>query len=390
MSSIEDPKGGQPPAGETVSQQPEQPVFEHNSAYAEDSYTYQSSPGPVQPSPVQAEPVAPVPAAAAEPSASVPAVRPKPAPPARRPPPPPPPPPDEPDEEEEGMLRMSFMEHLEELRTRILHMLGGVVVIFFLSLVFCNQLWDLISAPAVDALKQLKINPPNLVQISPMDTFNIIWMKLPLLCAIFLGSPWILYQVWKFISPGLYKKERRWAVPFIVSTAGLFCLGGAFAYFVAFRYGLVFLLGLGMSGHIQPMISVVEYFDLFVDVMLGIGLVFEMPIIIFFLTLLRLASPRFLLAHSRYAILGIVIIAAIVTPTPDVFNLMLFATPMCLLFYVGIFASYLLVLKREGKTFPWRKVLTWAGAVVVILGILAIAFTMSGLHFIHQWPYFRR
>ncbi len=288
------------------------------------------------------------------------------------------------------MLRMSFMEHLEELRKRILHMLGGVVIIFFLSLVFCNQLWDIIAAPAVDALKQLGIKPPNLVQISPMDTFNIIWMKLPLLCAIFLGSPWILYQVWLFISPGLYKKERRWAVPFIVSTAGLFCLGGAFAYFVAFRYGLVFLLGLGMAGHIQPMISVVEYFDLFVNIMLGIGLVFEMPIIIFFLTLLRLASPRFLLAHSRYAILGIVIIAAIVTPTPDVFNLMLFATPMCMLFYVGIFASYLLVLKREGKAFPWRKVLTWAAVICVILGIAIFAFEISGLHFLHEWPYFKR
>ena len=288
------------------------------------------------------------------------------------------------------MLRMSFMEHLEELRKRILHMLAGVVIIFFVSLVFCNQLWELIAAPAVDALKQLGVKPPNLVQINPMDTFNIIWMKLPLLVSIFLGSPWILYQVWKFISPGLYKKERRWAVPFVLSTAGLFCMGGAFAYFVAFRYGLVFLLGLGMSGNITPMISVVEYFDLFVNVMLGIGLVFEMPIIIFFLTLLRLASPRFLLAHSRYAILGIVILAAIVTPTPDIFNLMLFATPMCLLFYVGIFASYLLVLKREGKVFPWRKVLKWTLIAAAAVGAVALAFQWSGLHFIRVWPYFKR
>jgi sec-independent protein translocase protein TatC len=389
MSSIDDPKGGQPPAGDAASRQPEQPVFEHDSAYADDSYTYQGSPGPVEPAPVTPTVITP-----ASPSENLPAVQPKPALPAPSgggPRKPPPPPPEEPeDEEEEGMLRMSFMEHLEELRKRILHMLGGVVVIFFLSLVFCNQLWDVISAPAVDALKQLKINPPNLVQISPMDTFNIIWMKLPLLCSIFIGSPWILYQVWKFISPGLYKKERRWAVPFIVSTAGLFCLGGAFAYFVAFRYGLVFLLGLGMAGHIMPMISVVEYFDLFVNIMLGIGLVFEMPIIIFFLTLLRLASPRFLLAHSRYAILGIVIIAAIVTPTPDVFNLMLFATPMCLLFYVGIFASYLLVLKREGKSFPWRMVLTRGGIVAAVIGAIILIIHFAGLHFIREWPYFTR
>jgi len=288
------------------------------------------------------------------------------------------------------MLRMSFMEHLEELRTRILHMLGGVVIIFFASLIFSGWLWDLIAAPAVDALKKLGVNPPNLVAISPMDTFNIIYMKLPLLCAIFLGSPWIVYQVWRFIAPGLYKSERRWAVPFVLCTAGLFITGGAFAYFVAFRFGLVFLLGLGMSGHIQPMISVVEYFDLFVDVMLGIGIVFEMPIIIFFLTLLRIASPRFLIAHSRYAILGIVILAAIVTPTPDIFNLMLFATPMCLLFYVGIFASYLLVLKREGKSFPWRKVLTWTALVLALFGGLAFAFVHFGLHFIREWPFVKR
>src|ERR1019366_3347359 len=128
MSSTEDPKGGQPPAGDAASTQPEQPVFDHDSAYADDSYTYQGAPGPIrslEPSPVAPSPAQPDPA---PPPSNVPAVVPKPAPPA---PPrqPPPPPPDEPgDEEEEGMLRMSFMEHLEELRKRILHMLAGVVI----------------------------------------------------------------------------------------------------------------------------------------------------------------------------------------------------------------------------------------------------------------------
>ena len=390
MSSTEDPKGGQPPAGEAASSQPEQPVFDHDSAYADDSYTYQGSPGPVEPSPPAAATiVAPPPPEPAPKAESLPAVRPAAAPPAP-PKPPSTPPPDEGDEEEDGMLRMSFMEHLEELRTRILHALAGVAIIFFASFIFCNPLWNLIAAPAVDALKTLGVNPPNLVVISPMDTFNIVWMKLPLLCAIFLGSPWILFQVWKFISPGLYKKERRWAVPFILCTAGLFMAGGAFAYFIAFRYGLVFLLGLGMQGHIQPMISVVEYFDLFVNVMLGIGLVFEMPVIIFFLTLLRLASPRFLMRHSRYAILGIVVIAAIVTPTPDVFNLVLFATPMLLLYFVGVFASYLLVLKREEKALPWRKILTWTGIVVAVIGLTTLGFLKFGFHFARDWPFLRR
>ncbi len=287
------------------------------------------------------------------------------------------------------MLRMSFMEHLEELRTRLLRALMGVVVAFLLSITFCKYLWDVVKAPAVTALQHLGIHPPNLVAISPMDQFNIIYLKLPLLVSVFIGSPWILYQVWAFISPGLYKREKRWAVPFILCTAGLFITGGLFAYFVAFRYGLEFLLGIGRDVNISPMVSMVEYFDLFVNVTLGVGLVFEMPVIIFFLTLLRLASPRFLLRHSRYAILGITILAAVVTPTPDVFNMMIFATPMVLLFFVGVFASHLLVLKREGKKFPWTTVLLVILAVLLLTGgAVALLLLRYHYHLIPKWPYF--
>src|SRR4029079_8549551 len=147
---------------------------------------------------------------------------------------------------------------------------------------------------------------------------------------------------------------RRWAAPFVVCSAGLFILGGLFGYFVAFRFGLTFLLGLGRDNYITPMVTLTHYFDLFVNVLLGIALIFEMPVLIFFLTLLHLASPRFLIRNSRYAILAIVVLAAIVTPTPDIFNMMMFAVPMCGLFYVGILASYLLVLHREKRKFPWR------------------------------------
>src|ERR1035441_5512669 len=130
--------------------------------------------------------------------------------------PPPPPPPTDDDPEEQGMLRMSFMEHLEELRSRILKMLYGLGLAFVLSLVFAGQLWDIISEPAVSALKHLKVVPPRLVQITPMESFSIIWVQLPLLCSVFIASPWIVYQVWAFISPGLYKRERRWAAPFVL------------------------------------------------------------------------------------------------------------------------------------------------------------------------------
>lgn len=332
------------------------------------------------------------------------------------------------DDEEDGMLRMSFLDHLGELRSRIIRALVGFGVVFLGCLVFSNQLWLIVQAPAVEAFHRLTIqaqesddakvkevckapatqatSPPcaqatkaaaepkisgSLVGIDPMEQFSILWMWTPLVASLFVGSPWILYQIWAFIAPGLYKSERKWAVPFVLTTAGLFITGGLFAYFIAFRYGLTFLLGLGGFAGIRPMISIDKYFELFVDVMLGVSAIFEMPIIIFFLILLRLATPKFLMEHSRYAILAIVILAAIITPTPDVFNLMLFAVPMCLLFFVGVFAGYLLVLHREKKKFPWGKV---APYVLIILAIAAAIVWVLVAHYhwhlLKHWPFLKR
>ena len=292
------------------------------------------------------------------------------------------------DDDNDGMLRMSFLEHLEEMRHRIIRMLQGLGLAFLACMLGANYLWDVVRAPAVDALTKLGINPPDLVITEPMENFSILWVKLPLLAALFVASPWVIYQVWAFISPGLYDKEKRMAVPFVLVTAGLFITGGAFAYFVAFRFGLTFLLGLGLSGGIRPMVTITSYFDLFVNVILGVSIVFELPVVIFFLTLLRIASPRFLMQHARYAILGIVILAAIITPTPDFFNLMLFAVPMCLLFFVGVFASHLLVLKREGKHFPWWKVLGGVFLGLAVLGgVFYFVLLKIGYHAVAHWPY---
>ncbi len=329
------------------------------------------------------------------------------------------------DDEEDGMLRMSFLDHLGELRSRIIRALVGFGLVFLVCLVFSNQLWLIVQAPAVEAFRRLALSaqqsdaekvkevcqPPateatfapcaeamkaaktpkesgSLVGIDPMEQFSILWMWTPLVASIFLGSPWILYQIWAFIAPGLYKSERRWAVPFVLTTAGLFITGGLFAYFIAFRYGLTFLLGLGGFAGIKPMISIDKYFELFVDVMLGVSAIFEMPVIIFFMVLLRIATPKFLMEHSRYAILAIVIIAAIITPTPDVFNLMLFAVPMCMLFFVGVFAGYLLVLHREKRRFPWAKVLPWLLVILVIAAIVVwVMVTRYHFHLVKHWPF---
>jgi sec-independent protein translocase protein TatC len=296
---------------------------------------------------------------------------------------------DHPDEEN-GMLRMSFMEHLEELRMRIILSLAGLGVAFVLCIVFANQLWLIISEPAMRALRNVGADP-NLAQITPMDAFITIWVKVPMLTALFVASPWILFQVWGFIAPGLYRRERRWAGPFVICTAGLFILGGLFAYFVAFRLGLEFLLSIGRNINVKPVVSLTEYFDLFVNVTLGIGLVFELPVLLFFLTLLRIVNPKFLLRNTRYAVLVIVIIAALVTPTPDVFNLMIFTVPMIALYFVGIFASYLLVLRRERRRFPWGKVIAvLAGLLLLAAGGVWIAIASFGFHLAPYWPFLIR
>lgn len=289
------------------------------------------------------------------------------------------------------MLRMSFLEHLEELRSRLIKVLAGLGVAFLVALIFAQDLWMLVSAPAADALASLGFEPV-LAQLTPMDGFTTIWVKLPLLAAIFLASPWVLYQIWSFIAPGLYKRERKWAAPFVIVSAGLFVCGGLFAYFVAFRFGLTFLLGIGKDINVKPVVSIVEYFDLFVNVTLGIGLVFELPILIFFLTLLRIVTPGFLIRNSRYAILIIVVLAAIVTPTPDVINLTIFATPMVLLYFVGVFAGWLLVLSREGQAAAvtrsiWISLALLAAFAVIVVSLAIFKF---GYHFSSQWPFLAR
>ena len=309
--------------------------------------------------------------------------------------PPPPPPPSsagggDDGDEDEGMARMSFLEHLEELRTRLIRSLQGLVVVYAGCLVFAQELFVFIRDPFDQAVAELpEGSVAHMVQLTATETFQLLYLKVPLLAAVFIASPWLMYQAWAFIAPGLYKRERRWALPFIFSTAGLFILGGIFGYFVALRFALAFLVGIGQDLGIQAMIGVNSYFDTFVGIMLGLGIVFQMPILIFFLTLLRISSPGFLLSNVRYAILIIFILAAVITPTPDVVNMLIFAVPMILLFYVGIGASYLLVLKRENRSLPWGRIIF--AVLAVLAGIAGIFYYMHfelGYQFVREAPFF--
>jgi sec-independent protein translocase protein TatC len=290
--------------------------------------------------------------------------------------------------EDAEMLRMSLLEHLQELRARILKGLAGFGVIFTLCMLFSNELFQVVLSPGQAALRQTRIPGAEFIAIDVMEQFSIIWVWTPLVASLFLSAPWVLWQVWAFIAPGLYQRERRWAMPFVASTAGLFITGGIFAYFVLFPYAMAFLFGLGGPGGVTPKISIDNYFAKFVDVLLGAGIAFEIPVLIFLLVAMRIASPAFLLHHSRYAIVAIVIIASVVTPTQDVVNLMMVTVPMCLLFFLGVFASYLLVLKREKRRFPWKAFLTWLAAVGFVAALCTyIAAVQFHKHPIGHWPF---
>jgi sec-independent protein translocase protein TatC len=290
--------------------------------------------------------------------------------------------------DEEDMLRMSFLEHLEELRGRIIKSLYGFGAIFALCVIFSNSLFRIIERPGLIALKHTGNPNAHFVAIDVMEQFSIVYVWTPVVAALFFGCPWILWQLWAFISPGLYEREKKWAVPFLLSTAGLFIAGGLFGYFIAWPDTLSFLLGAGGNLDVTPALSIDSYFDKFVDVMLGIGVAFELPVLIFLLSLLRVVSPAFLLNHSRYAIIAIIIIAAAVTPSQDAFTLTLFAVPMCLLFFLGIFASYLLVLRREHRRFPWRPFFIWVGLVAVVVGLFVLVAVIEyNFHLTWRWPF---
>ena len=241
-----------------------------------------------------------------------------------------------PETDQEQMPSMSFLEHLEELRTRIFHALVAVVAGMGVCFLRREWLFGLMQKPIIDTLHRYNL-PDHLVYLTPVDPFNL-YLKISALGGLFLTSPYVLYQVWLFISPGLYRREKKYAVPFMVSTIFLFSAGGYFAYRIVYPAALDFLIRFGRQ--FTPMITIHEYTDLFLTVILGLGLVFEMPILIFFLALMGVVSAGWMWRNIRYGILVIFIIAGALAPTPDISSMCVFAAPMVALYFVSIGVAY--------------------------------------------------
>jgi sec-independent protein translocase protein TatC len=222
---------------------------------------------------------------------------------------------------------MPLMEHLDELRHRIVLSAIFLFLGFIVAYVFHEQLYGLVQAP-LDNL-HIKLNYTH-----PMDPLNL-YLQVSLIGGAIIASPFILYQVWMFIAPGLYQRERRFVVPFMGATVGLFLLGAFFGYHWVLP-GALNILIVQFGSKFQPMVTIEQYTGFFLSIILGLGISFEMPILIFFLAIFGIVSPRFLWKNMRYAVLAIFLVAAIITPSPDPWTMCIYAIPMMILYLVGI------------------------------------------------------
>jgi sec-independent protein translocase protein TatC len=223
---------------------------------------------------------------------------------------------------------MSLMEHLTELRKRLIHSVYYLIIGFAIAYAFHVKLFDFIMAPYT------ALHLGGLSILHPTDGLNI-YLKTSFVLGAIFASPFILYQLWLFIAPGMYANEKRYVVPFMFATVSLFLMGAWFGYHWVLPGAMkVLILDFGKNFH--SIITTEDYTSFFLAVILGLGVTFELPIIIFFLSLFGIVDAKFLLKHIKYAILAIFIIAAIICPTPDPFGMVLFATPMLALYMIGV------------------------------------------------------
>ena len=315
-------------------------------------------------------------------------------------------------------LQMSFLDHLDELRQRLIHSVIAIAVAFALCFTFSDRIFNFLAVPVkremckaqkatqasygkpeLDSLKegaivQYTVAQQTAVEKVPIplgttvrckvvttggqkalvlaDTWSVgqntiaaetplnsifndkalvgcgelillgvasaftLYMRVALYVGIGLAIPYLLYQVWAFISPGLYKHEKKYAVPVLTMTGFFFIAGASFAYYIAFPAACNYLLGLQSSGGFQTLPDAEQYFDLIILIMIGLGIVFQIPTVAFILGRIGLITPKMMLKTWRYAIVLIAIISAVLTPTADAFNMIIFAAPMVVLYFLSV------------------------------------------------------
>jgi sec-independent protein translocase protein TatC len=245
------------------------------------------------------------------------------------------------DDEEDGAAgKMSFLEHLDELRKRIVQSCLGVAVGILASFAFINYIVNFILTPTWKVLPA----GSRMIYTQPGEAFGL-YIQVSLIMGVVLAAPWIMYQVWLFIAPGLYANEKRLAIPFVtLSTVG-FVGGTAFNHYIVFPLMMRFFASFNTSDLVfMPRLE--DVFDLYTKMLLGMGLVFQMPTVVYFLAKMRLVTAKFLWRHTKYAVLIIFILAAVITPSGDMITQTIFAAPMLVLYALSILIAWLVAPKR--------------------------------------------
>ena len=237
--------------------------------------------------------------------------------------------------------KMSFLEHLEELRTRIINSCIGIAVGVLVGFAFIERVVNFILAPT------RKLLPPGskLIYTQPGEAFSL-YVQIALIAGVVLATPFIMYQVWLFIAPGLYSNEKRLAIPFVLMSTLGFVGGALFNHYIVFPFMMAFFA----SFHSQDLVFLPrldDVFGLYTKMLIGMGLVFQMPTLVFFLAKMKLVTARFLARNIKYAVLIIFVVAAVITPTGDMLTQTIFAAPMLGLYLLSILIAWLVGAKRE-------------------------------------------
>jgi len=239
---------------------------------------------------------------------------------------------------------MSFLEHLDELRKRIVRSCIAVAVGVVLTFAFIQPIFNFILAPTRRAL------PPGvkLIYTQPGEAFSL-YITVALISGVVVAAPFIMYQVWMFIAPGLYSNEKKMAYPFVTLTTLGFVLGAAFNHYVAFKFMMAFFASFN-APELAFMPRLEDVFGLYTKMLLGMGIVFQMPTLVFFLAKMKLVTARFLTSNFKYAFLIIFIIAAVITPSGDMLTQTIFAAPMVGLYLLSIAIAF--IVNPQSKPTP--------------------------------------
>ncbi len=241
--------------------------------------------------------------------------------------------------------KIPFTAHLEELRRRLIRCVYAVGILFLACYGFKEKIFEFIAIPLVASLPDKN---SWMVFTGVAEAF-FTYMKLAFIAAIFIASPYIFYQFWSFVSPGLYAKEKKLVVPIAVTSSLLFVTGAAFGYFVVFPFGFTYFMSF-TTETIRPMLSLREYLDFVTAMLLAFGLVFELPLVVFFLAKAGIVTAGMLTKNRRYSIVGIFIVAAILTP-PDVVSQSLMAIPLLILYEISVVVARM-VGRKPSETPP--------------------------------------